>query len=133
MPVENEWYVEGRILVTRLIGTVTVDEMLASGDRGTIMIESGVAPVYSLVDVSQMDQFPTRLVDIKRIANQGGSDKMSKIILFGVANRFIHFLANMFTQFIKSDYALVDSLEDALAMIEEMEERPIDQMTHASQ
>ncbi len=133
MPVENEWYVEGRIVITRLIGTVTVDEMLASGDRGTVMIESGQAPVYSLVDVSRMDQFPTRLVDIKRISEQGGSDKLSRIILFGVANRFVHFLANMFSQFIKSDYALVDSLEDALVLVEQMEQRPIDQMTQTTQ
>ena len=128
MPVENEWYIEGRILMTRLIGTVTVDEMLASGQRGTVMIESGVAPVYSLVDVSQMEHFPTRLVDIKKIAEQGGSDKMSKIILFGVSNRFVNFLANMFTQFIRTDYSVVDTLDDAVKLVEKLERRTISQM-----
>ena len=128
MPVENEWYIEGRILMTRLIGTVTVDEMLASGQRGTVMIESGVAPVYSLVDVSQMVHFPTRLVDIKKIAEQGGSDKMSKIILFGVSNRFVNFLANMFTQFIRTDYSVVDTLDDAVKLVEKLERRTISQM-----
>lgn len=128
MPVENEWYVEGRILMTRLIGTVTVEEMLASGQRGTVMIESGESPVYSLVDVSQMDHFPTRLVDIKKIAEQGGSDKMSKIILFGVSNRFINFLANMFTQFIRTDYNVVDTLDDAVKLVEKLERRTISQM-----
>ena len=114
--------------MTRLIGTVTVEEMLASGQRGTVMIESGEAPVYSLVDVSQMEHFPTRLVDIKKIAEQGGSDKMSKIILFGVSNRFINFLANMFTQFIRTDYAVVDNLDTAVKLVEKLERRTISQM-----
>ena len=49
MPIQNSWYIEGRVLLTELIGDVTVDEMVISSQQGTAIIESGTAPVYNLV------------------------------------------------------------------------------------
>ncbi len=123
MPVTNEWLVEGRVLMTRLKGNISVDEMLQSGQEGTALIESGSAPVYALVDLTAMEHFPTRLVDVKQISDQGTSPKLDHIIIYGIPNRFIAFLATMFTQFIRTRYKVVDTQEDALALVDELESR----------
>ena len=69
MPVENSWIIEDRVMLTRLIGHVTIEEMTASAKKGTIMIESGVAPVYSLVDASLIEKFPLKLNELKSLTD----------------------------------------------------------------
>jgi hypothetical protein len=88
---------------------------------GTAMIEAGTAPVYSLVDASKIEQFPLKLNEMKGVFEQGSSDKLGWIIIYSIPNRFISFLATTFAQLIRKRYKVVDTLEDALAFVNERE------------
>jgi hypothetical protein len=121
MPVENSWIVEERVMLTRLIGHLTVEDMAANAQRGTIMIDSGVAPVYSLVDASLIEHFPLKLNEMKGLTEQGSSDKLGWIIIYGIPNRILAFLATTFVQVIGKNYKVVNTLEDALEFIRNRE------------
>ena len=121
MPVENSWIVEERVMLTRLIGHLTVEDMAANAQRGTIMIDSGVAPVYSLVDASLIEHFPLKLNEMKGLTEQGSSDNLGWIIIYGIPNRILAFLATTFVQVIGKNYKVVNTLEDALEFIRNRE------------
>jgi hypothetical protein len=121
MPAENSWIIEDRVMLTRLIGHITIEDMIANAQQGTIMIESGVAPVYSLVDASLIEQFPLKLNEMKSLTEQGSSDKLGWIIIYGIPNRVLAFLATTFVQVIGKNYKVVATREDALEFIRNRE------------
>jgi hypothetical protein len=125
MPVKNTWIIENRILLTEIIGAVTSDELIASSRLGTEMIESGIAPVYSLVDLSQMGQFPLRLNEFSALFRQSPSKKMSWMFICGIPNQFASFIATTFAQVTRSGYKVAKTRDEAMRMIEEIEGQPI--------
>jgi hypothetical protein len=129
MPAENTWVVENRVMLTRLTGHITVEDMKASARRGTAMIESGIAPVYSLVDASQIEHFPLKLNELKSITEEGSSDKLSWIIIYGIPNRLLSFLATTFAQVIGKRYKVVNTQAEALAFIAQQEGEPLHAVT----
>jgi hypothetical protein len=125
MPAENTWIVENRVMLTRLSGHITIEDMQASARRGTAMIETGTAPVYSLVDASQIEHFPLKLNELKSVTDEGSSDKLGWIIIYGIPNRLLSFLATTFAQLIGKNYKVVNTQDEALAFIAQQEGRPI--------
>ncbi len=121
MPIQNSWYIEGRVLLTELIGDVTVDEMVISSQQGTAIIESGTAPVYNLVDVTRLGHFPLKLNDLRQVFSQGTSEKLEWVFLIGLQNVVVKFLATTFVQLMKRNYLLVNTVEDALQAIDKLE------------
>jgi hypothetical protein len=125
MPVENSWLIENRVMLTRLSGHVTIDDLVQNAREGTLMIESGIKPVYSLVDASGIEQFPLRLNQMHAVSEQGSSDKLDWIIIYGIPNRFISFLATTFVQVIQKRYKVVGTLDEAMAFVNSREPHPI--------
>ena len=121
MPAENLWIVENRVMLTRLTGHITIEDMAVSARKGTALIESGTAPVYSLVDASQIEHFPLKLNELKTVSEQGSSDKLAWIIIYGIPNRLLSFLATTFVQVIGKRYKVVASQDEALAFVAQQE------------
>jgi hypothetical protein len=121
MPAENLWIVENRIMLTRLTGHITIEDMIASARKGTAMIESGTAPVYSFVDASQIGHFPLKLNELKSITEEGSSDKLGWIIIYGIPNRLLSFLATTFVQVIGKRYKVVATQDEALEFVAQQE------------
>jgi hypothetical protein len=121
MPVENRWYIEGRVAITRLYGTVTVEELESAAKHGTALNESGVAPVYGLVDMTELEHFPSRLTDVTKVIQGGKSEKLSWIIVYGIPNRIANFLATVFAQLMRTNFKVVNTQEEALQLLEQLE------------
>jgi hypothetical protein len=124
MPVENLWLVENRVMLTRLSGHVTIDDLAENARQGTAMIESGIAPVYSLVDTSQMESFPLKLNDLKTVYDQGSDDKLGWILIYGIPNRFVSFLATTLLQLMRKNYKVVNTQEEAMTFVNSLETQP---------
>jgi hypothetical protein len=125
MPVENRWIVENRILLTEIIGDITTEELIASSKLGTQIIDSGIAPVYSLVDLTAMGQHPIRLNEFTTIFRQPSSRKLGWIIICGIPNHFASFIATTFAQVLRKQYRVTPTRAEALELIEKIEGRPI--------
>jgi hypothetical protein len=121
MPVENSWYIEGRVTITRLIGNVTLEELEAGSREGTALNESGVAPIYGLVDMTQLEHFPLQVADFRKIIQQGKSDKLEWIVVYGIPNGIANFLATLFSQLIRTNFKVVKTEEEALEVIRRLE------------
>lgn len=121
MPVENRWYIEGRVVLTRLFGNVTVDELEAASKEGTALNDSGVAPVYGIVDMTGLEHFPSRLSDVTKLIQGGKSDKLSWIIVYGIPNRMANFLATVFAQLVRTNFKVVNTQDEALQLVERLE------------
>ena len=121
MPVENRWYIEGRVMLTRLIENVTVEELEAAANEGTALNDSGIAPIYGLVDMTELAHFPSRLSDVTKVIQRGKSDKLSWIIIYGIPNRMANFLATMFAQLLRTNFKVVNTQDEALQLLERLE------------
>ncbi len=121
MPVENLWIIQDRVLLTRLIGTITADELAESSRVGTRMIESGIAPVYSLVDMSEMRHYPMRISDFRSSYQQKSSENLALIILYGIPNPLANSLASFFTKLTRTRYKIAANQAEALALVETLE------------
>ena len=130
MPAENTWIVENRVMLTRLMGHITVEDMLTNARQGPAMIESGIAPVYSLVDASQIEHFPLKLNELKAVTEEGSSDKLAWIIIYGIPNRLLSFLATTFVQVIGKRYKVVATQDEALEFVAQQEGHPLTVMTN---
>jgi hypothetical protein len=121
MPITNQWLVPERVLETRLSGDITVEELVASAQTGTRMIEAeGIAPVFSLVDMTHIERYPIRISDMRTVYSQGTSNKLTWIIVFGIPNNVVNFMATMFTRLIKLQYRVVKTQDEALALVDKL-------------
>lgn len=116
MPVINEWYVEGKIILTRLVGDVTLEELEQSSAVGTEMIASGDIFVFGVVDMTDLKKFPRSLTDLRHLASLPRSDKLRWIIVCGIPNPIVNFLATSFAHFINTSYKFVKTRDEALKM-----------------
>jgi hypothetical protein len=121
MPVTNNWYIEGRVTVTYLMGRVTITELEEAARHGTALNEAGVAPIYGLVDMTQLEHFPSHLADFIKVIQQGKSDKLKWIIVYGIPNRMANFLATMFAQLVRTNFKVVNRQEDAVQLVHQLE------------
>lgn len=125
MPVENSWLIENRVLLTRMIGSITVEDMTISAERGTAMIAAGIDPVYSLVDMTELTGFPVKLSELSAVFKQPSDEKLGWIIIYGIPNRFVNFLATTFAQLSGKHYKVVDTQAEALRLVDHLEGQPL--------
>lgn len=121
MAVENRWVIEDRVILTELIGNITVEELVEASQRGTAMIEAGISPVYSLVDMSRMGLYPRQVTQIGRIASGGRSDKLGWVLVYGIPHPLVNFLAVLFSRVIHTNFKVVKDQQEALALVEKLE------------
>jgi hypothetical protein len=121
MSVENAWLVEGRVLITHLSDNITIDELVVGAREGTAMIDSGTPPVYSLVDMSELVSFPVRVAELKKLTDLGTSPNLRWVLIYGINNRLVSFLATTFTQLLRTNYKVFTTQADALAFIHKLE------------
>lgn len=121
MPVINQWLIPAHVLETRLIGDITIEDLATSAQTGTLMIETeGIAPVFSLVDMTELGRYPIRMTDMKNVYAQGTSNKLAWIIIFGIPNGVVSFLATIFAQLISRQYRVVKTQSEALALVNKL-------------
>jgi hypothetical protein len=98
MAYRDGWYIEKRVAIQHLYGTVTVDEAEIARNGMNRFLEEGTPLVHVLVDVAKIDKFPTNIVALKHLIPDIDNDKMGWLIIYGAHNVFIRFLASTLSQ-----------------------------------
>ncbi len=65
MPHTNEWLEVGRIAKTVFHGVMTIDELKVDSEEALVFLAEGQAPVHFIIDLTNLKQFPTNLLQIK--------------------------------------------------------------------
>jgi hypothetical protein len=116
MAIENQWLTDRRVLLTRLTGRLTIDDLAVSSEQGSTMIENGIAPVTCIVDMSGMDNFPVKPTELHALADGYRVDKLGLIILCGAQDPMVKFLAALYVQMAQVNCQVVSTLDDALSL-----------------
>lgn len=123
MPYQINWLVENRVMLNRLSEKVTAEEIVQSSRQATPLIDTGLPPVYFIVDVSQMKEFPTKLADFRSVYQEPISENLGLVIFYGIHNRSLNFLATLVTQLVRIKFQVVNNQAEALALVEKTEGR----------
>lgn len=122
MPVKTTWIIEGSLLFTEVSGSVSAEELVKALSYGRdIVINEGIAPVYSVIDFSKITKFPVRLNEIMELLKLPPSPKLSMIFLSGIPNQFGSFLATTFAQLSRRAYKVTKTADEAFQLIEEIQ------------
>ena len=98
MSYRDEWYIEKRVAIQYLYGTVTIDDAEASRNGMVKFLEDGTPLVHVLVDVTGIEKFPTNLAALKHLIPNLDKDRMGWLIIYGAHNVFMRFMASTLAQ-----------------------------------
>ena len=117
MPQETSWYVENRVLRTRLYDVVTEEELANSGKESTELMKSAQPPLFLLIDTRDVTRFPS---NFKRMLErmhryEGDSPVDWTIVLSG--NSLLNFFGQMVTRVLPTPFQIFRTLDEAEAFI----------------
>ena len=125
MPCELKWYLKDRVLLERLHGVVTLEDVKDSNVQLKALLASGVAPTHVIVDLSGVERFPTSLSTIKEFVKPVPNQEiLGWVLIFGAQNSLLRFLASMVTQFTGDNVRMrmFDDLTETLDFIRKQDE-----------
>jgi hypothetical protein len=117
------WIHDKRIIYVQLMGEFAMGDVDTFGQELiTQYLDVGQKPVHLVVDIREMSGFPTHLARLAQAA--APMDKhpnMGWQIVIGKPNALFGFLANVLTKISNVNYRNVDTLEEAVAMLQKVD------------
>jgi hypothetical protein len=113
------WHIPNRVLYFQLLARATMEEVEVDNQELNHLLAEGTAPVYVLVDWSQLHVIPGNLSDMRQNNPIYTDDKVEHVILFG-GGTALWFLGGMFADTTQKKTEIVDSYEDAIALLERL-------------
>lgn len=118
----TEWYLENRIILTEFSETLTIEGLVANDSVILDMVQGGQAPVHLVIDVRQLDEFPTNISKIRNSARRYLMlDNMGWMVVVGFDNPIIRFLSSVITQMTDINMIQVDDLDEAMARLQKVD------------
>jgi hypothetical protein len=117
MPQSVEWLVEDRVLLNRMWGDLTTDEINANSDNGIAMCESVShdLQVHTILDGRFIDNIPSMKdmlgLKYRRARNTGW------ILMILSTNRVYKFLGSSFLQMMGVHFRIVETWADAVEIL----------------
>lgn len=125
MPIHTEWFVPRRILITRVIGDTTIEEMRADNQRRRQMTESLPHPVKQLFDLTQLHRFPLHIGSLITLWRDENQFRPSFAVVYGKVHPVVLLLANIFSHTVMREIRVVATLKEALDVLAEHESAPV--------
>jgi hypothetical protein len=116
MPYEHRWYVERRIIYSKVWGDQDIDELTRSSSEVQSMMEQGIPLVHMLMDDSQLGKVPVNLSQLMK-AISGRHANLGWVIMIGQGSRIPNFLMDMLTKIFRSNVRREPTLEKAVEFL----------------
>ncbi|MEO8610734.1 MAG: hypothetical protein ABI690_22745 [Chloroflexota bacterium] len=98
MPYADSWYIEKGVAIQRMYGNVTLEDAEAARNGLAKLLETGTTLVHVLVDVSEVERFPTNLFGIRRLTPNIDNPNLGWLIIYGAGNPLLRFIASTLAQ-----------------------------------
>ncbi len=121
MPIHTEWYVPRRILITRYIGDISIDDLRADYRICAQMTQSLNHRVMLLVDLTQLRHYPMQISELNSLWKEGGQFRPLMSVAFGKMTPILILLANICAHSLRMEIRVVGTLKEALDLIAEHE------------
>lgn len=128
MAHEIGWLVDGRVIYQRYYGVVTLDELVdASGAVGAL-VDDGVCPVHTLIDIVGLKEYPGAIGEIRRALRDARFDaRLGWLVLVGV-HPIPRYIASVVIQVTGLRFRLFDTFEEGLHFLATHDET-LDELT----
>lgn len=120
MSVHSEWYLPGRVILTRAVGTVSDAEVLADDPVILAMLDQGASPlVHMIIDDSQLDNLPN-FATFSQL-QWGKHERLGWIIVVGVQNKVLIFINLLAANLFRTRQRFLPTLDEALGFLNEVD------------
>lgn len=120
MPYHVEWLVEKRVLLSRYLGEVTIEDARGQVREGNALLSQGIPLTHSIIDMTQVDKLPSL-----QLASEFMSTDLSEVrdklgwTIVVTNNKFLKFASALFVPMFKVRQRFCGSLDEALAFLQE--------------
>ncbi|RMG86802.1 MAG: STAS/SEC14 domain-containing protein [Chloroflexi bacterium] len=115
MPFEISWYIPKRVILSRLVGDVTEDDMHGMFDLSIAMLDEGQPPVHMIADQTAVGKFPNNLSAMQFMVRKPHPN-MGWVVVVS-SNRVARFLTNILFQVMPVPTKMVDTMDAALTYL----------------
>lgn len=115
MPFEHVWLVENRVTLNRMWGDVTLEDLRGSAAQTLARLENSRGIVHEIIDLTQVKTVASQMTEISRFTTPViNHPNMGWIVVYGMQNKLLRFVASMVGQITRAHTRLVDKRADAL-------------------
>ena len=120
MPYEIKWYLEPHIIYVHISGDVDAAEVKAIFRELSEHAAQGTRPVYVVSDLSDLGRYPINAAEYqKAVKILAGYIDVS--IVIGMSSPILKFISSFISQISQYELRMVDTLDEALAIIERLQ------------
>lgn len=116
MPHTIDWLQEGKVLISRFEGVLTIQEMFDSTSEYIALFEGGNPPIHIITDLSNLKKFPTSLMQVRDAYAYLKHEKAGWLVYYG-APALASSLINVFNTIEQLPLGNFRSYEQALAFL----------------
>ena len=113
------WHIPNRVLYFQPLARATLEEVEADNEALRLMLAEATAPIYVLVDWSEVRVIPGNLGEVRQSNPIFTDAKIKQVILFG-GGTALWFLGAMYADSTQRRTEIVDSYEDALTLLQRL-------------
>ncbi|MEO8612346.1 MAG: hypothetical protein ABI690_30905 [Chloroflexota bacterium] len=131
MPTVTTWYQENHVIISRVEGEATLQDITAVDAEVVARIRQGskVTPlVHFILDMRAMTKIPVNLVEIRRALTHLKEPALGWTVVAGMSP-VIRFVAGMITQMAGVRFRMVPTLEEAVSFLISQDESLADLKT----
>lgn len=116
MPFEMSWYLPKRVVFLRYFGAATLQDIALVGENSVHYVLEGTAPVHFLVDMTQVETFPTNLRQTARVIRTIKDPAMGWTVIIST-NSLMRIIIATLSRLAGFRFRIVSSREEALAFL----------------
>lgn len=120
MSSQSEWLVPERVIFARAHGVMTVNDVIELIEPIKRMLVEYPAPIHVLLDVSQVEQFPTNIVQLSRLVDARLATQ-SGWVFFVCRQNTTRFVVSVLAQLSSTKLSHFDTLQEALDFLDKSE------------
>ena len=121
MALVTRWHVENRIVLSALIGNISIEELMAESRIIAPMVTNGKAPVHVIVDTTKMGRSPTNLMQVKDTVPYLKYPNMGVMVIIGGNNPLVRFMSTAIGQLLGVRLRVTGSLDEAEALLRQLD------------
>jgi len=119
MPCSFEWYVQGRVIVEKFFGDVVVADLVRlNAEVTTLIAQEGVTPVHTIVDLTSVEKYPTKLNEVFSTIQKRVPEKEGWVLIV-TENPILRFFASMVLQFARLPMRTFKTIPEAVGFLSE--------------
>lgn len=115
MAYDMTWHTDKRIVMIRIYGELTADELIAINRKTGDYVEDGIPFVHLVLDVRDLEKYP-KLGDATKI-DFATYDEVGWTIIVG-ASAILKFISSIVVQVTGARYRMVSDVDEAIAFLQ---------------